>query len=243
MKSALLKLIMPSNKIVSIDSEAQDFNKLIINKKRPYNNIDIIDYIKFLRNYIETYVLSDYFLTFINEHHISAIFTGNIRYLNDTLLNVQNELINLNKPTDIYIYGEIRKNYFLTHLSKTIKDCKEDIKNVLKNELPNNYDYIYEMKLIILNHFISLLEYFLYYNDIVKSIIYPQFNFIEKIFKLFTLTKIKGGKSKSNYKKTENKITVLFNEKKYIRTIYICERKKYVKINKTFMLLSKLKKV
>jgi hypothetical protein len=52
-----------------------------------------------------------------------------------------------------------------------------------------------------------------------------------------------GGKSKSNYKKTENKITVLFNKKKYTRVIYICERKKYVKINKTFMLLSKLKKV
>jgi hypothetical protein len=51
----------------------------------------------------------------------------------------------------------------------------------------------------------------------------------------------KGGANK--FKKTENKITVIYEKKKYIRVIYISERKKYVKINKVFMLLSKLKKV
>jgi hypothetical protein len=44
-------------------------------------------------------------------------------------------------------------------------------------------------------------------------------------------------------KKTNNKITVIFQKKKYTRIIHINERKKYVKINKTFMLLSKLKKI
>jgi hypothetical protein len=51
-----------------------------------------------------------------------------------------------------------------------------------------------------------------------------------------------GGINKSNYKKTDKKITVIYKKKKYTRVIYINERKKYVKINKTFMLLSKLKK-
>ena len=50
-----------------------------------------------------------------------------------------------------------------------------------------------------------------------------------------------GGANK--FKKTENKITVIYEKKKYIRVIYIRESKKYVKINKVFMLLSKLKKV
>jgi hypothetical protein len=51
------------------------------------------------------------------------------------------------------------------------------------------------------------------------------------------------GGSNKKYKKTENKITVIYKKKKYTRVIYINERKKYVKINKTFMLLSKLKKI
>ncbi len=51
-----------------------------------------------------------------------------------------------------------------------------------------------------------------------------------------------GGINKSNYKKTDKKITVIYKKKKYTRVIYISERKKYVKINKTYMLLSKLKK-
>ena len=53
---------------------------------------------------------------------------------------------------------------------------------------------------------------------------------------------INGGMNKK-YKKTNNKISVIFEKKKYTRTIHINERKKYVKINKTFILLSKLKKI
>jgi hypothetical protein len=63
---------------------------------------------------------------------------------------------------------------------------------------------------------------------------------------LIALMQFKTGgsnKNKNNYKKTENKITVIYEKKKYTRVIYINERKKYVKINKTFILLSKLKKI
>jgi thiol-disulfide isomerase/thioredoxin len=56
------------------------------------------------------------------------------------------------------------------------------------------------------------------------------------------LNSIKNGGA-NKYKKTDNKITVIYKKKEYTRVIYICERKKYVKINKSFMLLSKLKKI
>jgi hypothetical protein len=51
----------------------------------------------------------------------------------------------------------------------------------------------------------------------------------------------KGGINK--YIKTDKKITIIYNKKQYTRVIYICNNKKYIKINKTFMLLSKLKKI
>ena len=57
--------------------------------------------------------------------------------------------------------------------------------------------------------------------------------------KLFTEV-INGG---NKFKSTKNKITVIYKKKQYTRVIYISERKKYVKINKTYLLLSKLKKV
>lgn len=55
------------------------------------------------------------------------------------------------------------------------------------------------------------------------------------------IKEIQGGQNK--YIKTDNKITFLYNKKKYSRIIYINERKKYVKINKDFILLSKVKKI
>jgi hypothetical protein len=73
---------------------------------------------------------------------------------------------------------------------------------------------------------------------IEKLIIYDELLAKEDIF-----SKLGGGnKTKNNYKKTENQITVIYKKKKYTRNIYINNNKKYVKINKTFMLLSKLKK-
>ena len=66
--------------------------------------------------------------------------------------------------------------------------------------------------------------------------------YLINLSKLITDKKTIGGSNKK-YKKTENKITVIYKKKKYTRVIYINERKKYVKINKTFMLLSKLKKI
>jgi hypothetical protein len=68
-------------------------------------------------------------------------------------------------------------------------------------------------------------------------------NFMFQYQGLIALMQLNTGGSNEKYKKTENKITVIYKKKKYTRVIYINERKKYVKINKTFMLLSKLKKI
>jgi hypothetical protein len=59
---------------------------------------------------------------------------------------------------------------------------------------------------------------------------------LEELHKITT-----GGGNK--FKSTKNKITVIYKKKQYTRVIYISERKKYVKINKTYLLLSKLQKV
>ena len=65
----------------------------------------------------------------------------------------------------------------------------------------------------------------------------------EMIEYLTNLSLSTSGGGNNKYKKTDKQITVIYKKKEYTRVIYICERKKYVKINKTFMLLSKLKKV
>jgi hypothetical protein len=99
------------------------------------------------------------------------------------------------------------------------------------NEKLFNDKYSDYKKLIIIDNNVLLK----YYIEFIKTI-YPM-NTIE----ISSNNIFKGG-NKNNYKKTENKITVIYKKKKYTRTIYICERKKYVKIDKTYMLLSKLKK-
>jgi hypothetical protein len=47
----------------------------------------------------------------------------------------------------------------------------------------------------------------------------------------------------NKFKSTKDKITFIYNNNQYTRVIYINDNKKYVKINKTYVLLSKLKKV
>jgi len=101
------------------------------------------------------------------------------------------------------------------YCSTFLKKNSEIIKNTIEND---------EL-LIKIKDFYKQLE------DMIKQ---PDF---VKLIKM-----VKGGKNKSNYKKTDKKITVIYKKKKYTRVIYINERKKYIKINKTYMLLSKLKK-
>jgi hypothetical protein len=70
--------------------------------------------------------------------------------------------------------------------------------------------------------------------------LYEKYKNLEKILKELGQTTTGGG---NKFKSTKNKITVIYKKKQYTRVIYISERKKYVKINKTYLLLSKLQKI
>ena len=109
-------------------------------------------------------------------------------------------------------------------------------------------NFVYSVSLSYSGDFIYIRSNSNYY-DYNKEISYPynNNNIIVNIIKNLTtkenLIPSYTGGSNNKYKKTENIITVIYNKKKYTRIIYINESKKYVKINKTFMLLSKLKKI
>ena len=81
------------------------------------------------------------------------------------------------------------------------------------------------------------------YTDIINRI-EDCINFITtKVHNLDHNIMMRKGGANNKYKKTENKITVIYKKKEYTRVIYICERKKYIKLNKTYILLSKFKKI
>jgi hypothetical protein len=162
------------------------------------------------------------------------------------------KLNKLNNKIDI-----LKGIYYITLLNK-LKNYFNDNKNIIKY----NNIIIYEDDAISAlsndKEYIKYIEKNLNYDfeeDIEKTIKLEEAYIINEIKSyifilnnLYTyddvnnLIQIKAGGNKNNYKKTDNQITVIYKKKKYTRTIYICERKKYVKIDKTFILLSKLKK-
>ena len=147
-------------------------------------------------------------------------------------INLLNKLINfLNSKTPI-TYSE----YDYTNIE--INTSKQHVMNFL---LDNNIEYDLTTDIIKLNdNKIDKIDEIEIYNNIYLYIMKMnhQYNYSGDIITVFG-----GGHLNNKYKKTENKITVIYKKKEYTRVIYICERKKYIKINKTFILLSKLKKV
>ena len=142
---------------------------------------------------------------------------------------------------------------------RELKDTTNNLTDRQKLQRSND-DYYYTMKVKKTDSkdkIFDVMDY-TYYNDTYKeaekSVVMDNF-FCSIIIDFFILTNInviknilkieykKGGHGNNKYKKTENKITVIYKKKEYTRVIYICERKKYIKINKTYILLSKLKKV
>ena len=105
---------------------------------------------------------------------------------------------------------------------------------IYKNFIFNKYinidelfDYIYAEILQIVEPITMIMQYIT--NEFINS------NSNKKI--------TKGEKNESTYKKTASKITVIYDGKKYTRIIYINENNNYVKINKIYMLLSRLKQI
>jgi hypothetical protein len=203
-----------------------------------------------------------------DEKNIRIIFKffnnkGNY-YLKNELLNYIIQIINniyillyklnkLNNKIDI-----LNGIYYITLLNK-LKNYFNDNKNIIKynniiiyedaaiSALSNDEEYIkYIEKNLNYNYFKKDIEKTIkleeaYIINEIKSYIFI-LNNLYTYDNVNNLIKIKAGGNKNNYKKTDNQITVIYKKKKYTRTIYICERKKYVKIDKTFILLSKLKK-
>ena len=220
------------NLVISIYDDYDDdyddyYNDYYDNNKdiNKYLLIDIIDLfikiITIINNYFynnynifdNNYIIKGFKLTILLKNLKKIINNPLHNRINDKLIN--DKLINDKLINDKLINDKlIEKNNSL----KTLNDllCLIDSYDCRSFEKSDNH----HQSLTIHN----------YYNDLEKLN-----NEISRLFK-------KGGKNKNNYKKTDKKITVIYKKKKYTRVIYICERKKYVKIDKTYMLLSKLKK-
>ena len=145
-------------------------------------------------------------------------------------INLLNKLINFLKSPNLtpITYGE----YDYTNIA--INTSKQHVMNFL---LDNNIEYDLTTDIIKLNdNKIDEIEIYNKINTYIMTINH-QYNYSGDTITVF------GGGHSNKYKKTENKITVIYKKKEYTRVIYICERKKYIKINKTYMLLSKFKKI
>jgi hypothetical protein len=154
-----------------------------------------------------------------------------IYYLRKILENIDNN--DDNKKINIYFINEIPD----TILIETPINIDPQDSMHFNNKRKSNPEF-HNLEEMIPNFdplFYTNIYKYIYDNDIYSSNMIKLNNHMQEIIK------IKGGANK--YKKTENKITVIYKKKQYTRVIYICERKKYIKINKTFMLLSKLKKI
>jgi hypothetical protein len=115
------------------------------------------------------------------------------------------------------INDDTNLNSYINKIDKNFIDKLEKNYSEKENYDHDNYNNIYD-----------------YIYDYIETIIY----------KLTPIERMEGGvSSNKKYQRTDAKITVLFNKKKYTRTIYINNKKKYVKINKVYLLLSKLKKI
>jgi hypothetical protein len=207
------------NLVISIyDDYDDDYDDYYDNNKdiNKYLLIDIIDLFIKIITIINNYFYNNYH-TFDNNYIIKGF---KLTILLKNLKKIINDPLN-NRIKDKLINDKLINDKLIekNNSLKTLNDllCLIDSYDCRSFEKSDNYHQ-------------SLITIHNYYNDLEKLN-----NEISRLFK-------KGGKNKNNYKKTDKKITVIYKKKKYTRVIYICERKKYVKIDKTYMLLSKLKK-
>jgi hypothetical protein len=192
--------------------------------KQKYNKaIKLIEFYKLLKLFIDNLENNDtnysqidinYIDENIKDYEISDIIT--------TYINADNNKI---------FFEIIEENELINQIEKIFEVISKDADNIRVGVIIIINDYMEDEK-------ISVVKIDKHIKD--KDIIYD--NALEYLQKLKDLKDLEGG-SVNKFKKTENKITVIYNKKKYTRVIYINDRKKYIKLNKTFMLLSKLKKI
>ena len=185
------------------------------------NSLKINDSIKYLLQYI-----IDLTINF-------CIILAKIGNVNKYLLKGVVNIILLNKLKDYF-----ESDTTITYSYYDYRNIKIDISvdDVIRFIIDNNLEYDLDSNIIQFSEYMDKKETYDNIDNIITKINH-QYNYSETNVTVFS----GGGANK--YKKTENKITVIYKKRKYTRVIYICERKKYIKLNKTYMLLSKLKKI
>jgi hypothetical protein len=172
-------------------------------------------------------IISDYFMLYIE---ISLYV---IRYHYIRALYYENEIADYGS----FIVNIFKLLYMIIWISVIINnnDRKTNIYKDLGKQITNIDDF--KKELLNFETYEELCRVSLIVNEKSHS-------FREKNDKLIILLNSKTTKFGGNkFKSTKNKITVIYKKKQYTRVIYISERKKYVKINKTYLLLSKLQKI
>ena len=179
----------------------------------------------------------------------SNIFYKSKKY-NEFIISI--ELCNLLNKMDKYLFvkpnepnepKEANKYKIILNIDKT-KDI--EISDIDKYIMINYTPIIY--KNFIFNKYINIDELFDYIYAEILQIVEPMTMIMQYITNEFINSNsnkkiTKGEKNESTYKKTASKITVIYDGKKYTRIIYINENNNYVKINKIYMLLSRLKQI
>jgi hypothetical protein len=262
-----------TKKVKDIEIEQIKINEFIYSSEYTINNNyadNLIKQLHFFNNYFKPYIaklektrtfnysllnLIDNLITIVTiinlvkknkKNKISILrYFANIKY-NEFIISI--ELCNLLNKMDKYLFVKPKKPNESNETNKykiilNIDETKDiEISDIDKYIMLNYTPIIY--KNFILNKYININELFDYIYAEILHIVEPMAIIMKYITNDFiNSNKEKNEKNESNYKKTTNKITVIYDGKKYTRIIFINENKNYVKINKTYMLLSRLKQI
>ena len=185
------------------------------------NKLKINDSIKYLLKYI-----IDLTINF-------CIILAKIGNVNKYLLKGIVNIILLNKLKDYFESDTTITYSYYNYRNIRIDISVDDVMRFIKD---NNLDYDLNSNIIEFSKYMDNKDTYDNIDIIITKINY-QYDYSDTNVTVFS-----GGSLNNKYKKTENKISVIYNKRKYTRVIYISERKKYIKLNKTYMLLSKFKK-
>jgi hypothetical protein len=238
-----IKTFLKKNFIYYLD------NKLIINDSKHFlyiNLLKLLNNIKYNDELIEInynkYNEIKYLIIFINYFTFINYFAHTVtyNYLNSAIcieiIRLLKQLVNYltnNGNGGIYDIAYIKIYSFNLYTLEGTRVINIDKNNNLMNKTDynNTYKDYNEYLIIDENFYLNMLKYYtsklnrLYHEEL-------QDTFLKQI-----------GGNNNKYNKIGKKITVIYKKKKYTRVIYTCKSIKYIKINKTYMLLSKLKKV
>jgi hypothetical protein len=248
-----------NDNIINLNILYNNLISLLNNIKSNDNTIDISLKIKYLKLFINHFIIILYYIQFVKNNNNSillAIFIETIELLYKLIDNLENNnTINYTEINEFNIYRIEWCDNVSTSFKKENIDSDEELieknlkKKIISNFKTRNYnfdkmDYKNFNKTYDSNKIKNLIIHKNFYSYIIEKYINSfQPKILLKLNEILTSSDAVTIGGNNKYKKTDKQITVIYKKKEYTRVIYICERKKYVKINKTFMLLSKLKKI